>query len=189
MPIVTRNGMQYQLEGPNDVPSSGNLIGPAPRDVGFVDMLQVVPSIPGAPLPRFAPNMGSWAPTRPEFLDAPGFETYAPTKAYGYSPAGGNWSGGGGGGLPSGAFGGGTDTRPLGGLMTAASVLGGANNLSSLLTGKSLMEQAGIKNPFSNFLGGGDGLSFTDYLPDAVKNALDIYPSQGGLLTPGGGTA
>ena len=30
MPIVTRDGVQYNLQGPNDVPSSGNRIGPAP---------------------------------------------------------------------------------------------------------------------------------------------------------------
>ena len=30
MPIVTRDGIQYNLQGPNDVPSSGNRIGPAP---------------------------------------------------------------------------------------------------------------------------------------------------------------
>ena len=29
MPIVTRDGVQYNLSGPNDVPSSGNRIGPA----------------------------------------------------------------------------------------------------------------------------------------------------------------
>ena len=98
MPIVTRNGKQYRLEGPNDVPASGKLNGPAPRDLGLVDMPRVVPSIPGAPPPRFSPNLGSWAPTRPEYLAAPGYETYAPTKAYGYSPTGGDWSGGSGGG-------------------------------------------------------------------------------------------
>ena len=30
MPIVTIDGIQYNLQGPNDVPSSGNRIGPAP---------------------------------------------------------------------------------------------------------------------------------------------------------------
>ena len=172
----------YRLEGPNDVPSSGNRISPLSGQPQF------------APGQTFAPNMGAWAPTRPEFLDAPGYETYAPTKAYGYSPTGGDWSGGyggsgGGGGLTSGDFGGGTDTSTLGNALSALSLLGGANSLSGLLTGKSLLEHAGIPNPFSNFLGGGDGLSFTDYLPNAIKDALNIYPSQGGLLTPGGGTA
>ena len=153
MPIVVRNGMQYRLEGPYDVPSSGNLIGP----------------VSGSPLDASSTgNTGSWAPTRPEYLAAPGYETYAPTKAYGYSPVGGDWSGGfgpggfgsgggGGGGLTSGDFGGGTDTSTLGNALSALSLLGGANSLSGLLTGKSLMEHAGIPNPF-NFLGG-EGLN------------------------------
>ena len=143
--------------------------------------------------------IGTWAPPTPEYLTAPGFATYAPTRAYAYSPTGGDWSGtypsygGGGGGLTSGDFGGGTDTSTLGNALSALSLLGGANSLSSFLTGKSLMEHAGIPNPFSNFLGGGEGMSFTDMLPNEVfgglKDALGIYPSQGGLLTPGGGTA
>ena len=110
--------------------------------------------------------IGTWAPPTPEYLTAPGFATYAPTRAYAYSPTGGDWSGtypsyggGGGGGLTSGDFGGGADTSTLGGLLSAASVLGGANNLSSLLTGKSLLDHAGIDtgnlnwdalNPFSD---------------------------------------
>ena len=94
---------------------------------------------------------GTWAPPTPEYLTAPGYETYAPTAAYGYSPTGGDWSGGfgsgGGGGLTSGGFGGGTDNSTLGGLLSAASLLGGANDFSSFLTGKSLMEHADIPNP------------------------------------------
>jgi len=76
--------------------------------------------------------IGTWAPPTPEYLTAPGFATYAPTRAYAYSPTGGDWSGtypsyggGGGGGLTSGDFGGGADTSTLGGLLSAASVLGG----------------------------------------------------------------
>ena len=38
MPIVTRDGVQYNLSGPNDVPSSGNRIGP----VEVTPMPQVV---------------------------------------------------------------------------------------------------------------------------------------------------
>ena len=41
MPIVTQNGIQYNLQGPNDVPSSGNRIGPAPRDLGLVEQLSM----------------------------------------------------------------------------------------------------------------------------------------------------
>jgi len=149
----------YRLEGPNDVPSSGNRIGPVPGiPVGGFGQ--------GAPGPMGAPNLGSWAPTRPEYLTAPGYETYAPTRAYGYSPTGGDWSGGsggggggGGGGLTSGDFGGGGDNSTLGNALSALSLLGGANSLSSFLTGKSLLEHAGISNPFSGLLDGGGGLN------------------------------
>ncbi len=34
MPIVTQNGVQYNLSGPGDVPSSGNRVGPAPAAGG-----------------------------------------------------------------------------------------------------------------------------------------------------------
>jgi hypothetical protein len=150
---------------------------------------------------------GTWAPPTPEYLTAPGYETYAPTAAYGYSPTGGDWSGGfgsgGGGGLTSGGFGGGTDNSTLGGLLSAASLLGGANDLSSFLTGKSLMEHAGIPNPsgldlqalnpFSDTpltalfgdTGRNLGLAssaFPNALPGGVGGSVGIGPS--GYLSP-----
>ena len=158
---------RHRLEGPNDVPSSGNRISPVS------DQPQVAPT---------------WAPTRPEYLTAPGYETYAPTRAYGYSPAGGDWSGGygsgggggggGGGGLTSGDFGGGTDTSTLGGALSALSLLGGANSLSSFLTGKSLMEHAGIPNPFSNFLGG-EGLNLQALNPYSNTPLTGLFGEAG----------
>jgi hypothetical protein len=101
------------------------------------------------------------------YPNAPGYETYAPTAAFQYSPAGGTdayggypaYGGGGGGGfLSGGGSSGGSDTSTLGGALSALSLLGGANDLSSFLTGKSLLEHADIPNPFSNFLGG-EGLN------------------------------
>ena len=138
-----------------------------------------------------------WATTDPAFSAAPGFAGYAPTAAYQYVPTGGAVSpgvfGSGGGSIGSTTTGGG-GASTLGGLLSAASGLGTLNSISKMLTDKGLLEHAGIDlksipNPLSNFLGGGDGLSLTDMLPDTIKNALNIYPSQGGLLTPGGGTA
>ena len=133
----------HRLEGPNDVPSSGNLIGPA-----------------FGPTHGGSAALGGWANQSPEFLSAPGYESYAPTAAFQYSPAGGTdvlggypaYGGGGGGGGGS-SGGGGSDTSTLGGALSALSLLGGANSLSGLLTGKSLLEHAGIPNPLSGFLG------------------------------------
>jgi hypothetical protein len=136
---------------------------------------------------------GTWAPPTPEYLTAPGYETYAPTKAYAYSPTGGDWSsaypgyGGGGGGQTSGDFGGGADTGTMGGLLSAASLLGGANSLSSMLTGKSLLEHADIKSPFENLFssgGSGDGAlhssppnSFSNFFsPEATKGIVGNTP-------------
>jgi len=157
-----------------------------------------------APGQTFAPNLGTWAPPTPEYLTAPGYETYAPTAAYGYSPTGGDWSGaypgygggGGGGGLTSGDFGGGADNSTLGGLLSAASLLGGANDLSSFLTGSSLLEHAGIQNPFSGLLGGGEGLNLQALNPysntpltalfgEAGRN-LGLAPSAFPNALPGG---
>jgi len=89
------------------------------------------------------------------YPSAPGYETYAPTAAYQYSPAVGTdalggypaYGGGGDGFLSGGGSSGGSDTSTLGGALSALSLLGGANDLSSFLTGKSLMEHAGIPNP------------------------------------------
>ena len=131
--------------------------------------------------------IGTWAPPTPEYLTAPGYQTYAPTAAYAYSPTGGGWSGGfgsggGGGGLTSGDFGGGTDTSTLGNALSALSLLGGANNLSSFLTGKSLLEHAGIDNPLKGLLGSeGSGTNaFGTPNPSTgnlLSNAMDLFGS------------
>ena len=169
----------YRLEGPNDVPSSGNRIGPVPGiPVGGFGQ--------GAPGPMGAPNLGSWAPTRPEYLTAPGYETYAPTRAYGYSPTGGNWSGGfgsggggGGGGLASGDFGGGTDNSTLGNALSALSLLGGANSLSSFLTGESLLEHAGFDGGLLGSGGSGTNAFGTPNpsTGNLLSNAMDLFGS------------
>ena len=131
--------------------------------------------------------IGTWAPPTPEYLTAPGYQTYAPTAAYAYSPTGGGWSGGfgsggGGGGMTSGDFGGGTDTSTLGNALSALSLLGGANNLSSFLTGKSLLEHAGIDNPLKGLLGSeGSGTNaFGTPNPSTgnlLSNAMDLFGS------------
>ena len=62
----------------------------------------MMPAQPSAPAPVYYPN---WSPPTPEYLTAPGFANYAPTRSYNYTPTGGDWSGefgsgGGGGGGP-----------------------------------------------------------------------------------------
>jgi len=89
------------------------------------------------------------------YPSAPGYESYAPTAAFQYSPAVGTdalggypaYGGGGDGFLSGGGSSGGSDTSTLGGALSALSLLGGANDLSSFLTGESLLEHAGIPNP------------------------------------------
>jgi len=98
--------------------------------------------------------------------------------------------------LTSGDFGGGADNSTLGGLLSAASLLGGANDLSSFLTGSSLLEHAGIQNPFSGLLGGGEGLNLQALNPysntpltalfgEAGRN-LGLAPSAFPNALPGG---
>jgi hypothetical protein len=61
----------------------------------------------------------------------------------------------------------------MGGLLSVASLLGGANSLSSTLTGKSLLEHAGIKNPFENLFSSGS--SGDGALPSSPPNPFSNF--------------
>ena len=120
--------------------------------------------------PAYLGSSNNWQRTDPEYAAAPGFDTYAPTAAYRYSPMGatfdptappgtgfttdGTTGGGGGGG---------------GGFGNFLNALSTANSLSNLVTGKGLLDHAGIKNPLSDLFGGGDGLNL-----QALNPASDV---------------